>query len=245
MVDEVLSRSALRDRLHFKFAIGSQALGQLSPLWNVASSNTGHVMMSVRAMQKFCKLNMHASRWCSFGPTPQWYDRMPDRGIARNEAKRALITWKRPEADAGTPKLGLIIVEPSAYLYARTEQASGPISWVPPPDNGMCAAIGILFTRAETIIVRDFAQVLGAAALCTGETVFICVKYEPFDMAAHQEANEPNFRNPRPRFLTDNRDLEGAGALDALLFDFPREEREGHCTLTTVSGLRVSQDVVA
>jgi hypothetical protein len=67
-------------RLDLRFAVGSEAIGAVSSIWRVWSSNSSHVFATVSGMYGLCKLTLHAKtkadggRWCTFGPEERYYD---------------------------------------------------------------------------------------------------------------------------------------------------------------------------
>jgi hypothetical protein len=173
--------------LDLRFAVGSNAVGPVSSIWRVWPSNSSHVMATVRGMHGLCKLTLHAktrvhrSRWCTFGPQKEYYEeRMPELGIERNERRRALFTWQRPEGPTNTAALALVVVAPRAFLHPVEHKPAEPIAWVDLPDEGTAACVGFLFTRAANMELQNFNQVLAAHRLPNGEAVIICVKREPF-----------------------------------------------------------------
>lgn len=122
-------------------------------------------MATVRGMHGLCKLTLHAKTkadggsWCTFGPEKEYYEtRMPELGIERDESRRALFTWQRPEGPTDTAALALVVVAPRAFLHPQEQPPAEPTTWVGIPDKGMAACIGFLFTRATSIQLQNFKQ---------------------------------------------------------------------------------------
>jgi hypothetical protein len=229
--------------LELRFSVGSDKVGALSSIWRVWSNNNSFVMATVRGMHGICKLTMHAKtrddggRWCSFGPEEEYYDkRMPELGIERNENRRALFTWQRPEGPVNGIAFALVVVVPRAFLHPQERPPAKPVIWVDLPDEGMAASVGFLFTRAEKLELRNVNQVLAAHPLPNGEAVVICVKHQPFDAAAFKAANEPRLNSSERKFLTAHQ-FEVGENLRGLFVATP-EPSEGHAIVVDVGGLR-------
>jgi hypothetical protein len=203
-------------------------------------------MATVRGMHGLCKLSLHAKsrgdggRWCTFGPEKEYYEkRMPALGIERNESRRALFAWQRPEGPTNAGALALVVVAPRAFLYPQEHTPAEPIAWVDLPDEGMAACVGFLFTRATSMELRGLKQLLAAHRLPNGEAVLVCVKHEPFDPDAFRAANEPRLNTSEGKFLTAHRFESGMENLRGLLVATP-DTSEGHATLVDVGGLRIA-----